>query len=339
MKFFLLAASTVAMLAAAATAQTEPPVCDPPDTIPPTGDQCPAYDGVEFTFYYSDPEHCQQYWQCLQGCVSQEVCPDGYLFDEFQEMCEPAEDVDCGDRDCDGQPCLVEDFVCPEPEGLFQDPENCIKYQECTDSSPMRKTCEMDSDGVQMWFDVATSQCGDQFVEACNGVPVCDVYDGNCHDAEDFFVTPTPEPDFTCPVSDGWFEDPANCIKYYRCDSYVADRRTCEKSGTTQLHWLQEKEWCDYPSNVDCGDRPICDEFDENCTGGPPPTGGPPGGTCDEIEAQCQANEIFPKGDCEQCYCQCTSLGQATEACCGAGLIWNADDYYCDYPYNVPGCS
>ena len=81
-----------------------------------------------------------------------------------------------------------------------------------------------------MWFDVATSQCGDQFVEACNGVPVCDVYDGNCHDAEDFFVTPTPEPDFTCPVSDGWFEDPANCIKYYRCDSYVADRRTCEKS-------------------------------------------------------------------------------------------------------------
>ena len=39
MKFFLLAASTVAMLAAAATAQTEPPVCDPPDTIPPTGDQ------------------------------------------------------------------------------------------------------------------------------------------------------------------------------------------------------------------------------------------------------------------------------------------------------------
>ena len=33
-------------------------------------------------------------------------------------------------------------------------------------------------------------------MEACAGVPVCDVYDGNCHDAEDFFVTPTPEPFF-----------------------------------------------------------------------------------------------------------------------------------------------
>ena len=76
------------------------------------------------------------------------------------------------------------------------------------------------------------------------------------------------------------------------------------QGGTTQLHWLQEKEWCDYPSNVDCGDRPICDEFDENCTGGPGPTGGPPDGSCDAVESDCQANEQLPKGDCEQCYCQ-----------------------------------
>ena len=53
-----------------------------------------------------------------------------------------------------------------------------------------------DADGVQMWFDATSGACGDQAVESCAGVPVCDVYDGNCHDAEDFFVTPTPEPDF-----------------------------------------------------------------------------------------------------------------------------------------------
>ena len=47
-----------------------------------------------------------------------------------------------------------------------------------------------------MWFDATSGACGDQAVESCAGVPVCDVYDGNCHDAEDFFVTPTPEPDF-----------------------------------------------------------------------------------------------------------------------------------------------
>ena len=40
--------------------------------------------------------------------------------------------------------------------------------------------------------------------------------------------------------------------------------------------------WCNYPNKVDCGDRPICDENDENCeepapTGSTitPPTGNP----------------------------------------------------------------
>ena len=40
------------------------------------------------------------------------------------------------------------------------------------------------------------------------------------------------------------------------------------QGGTTQLHWEQANIWCDYPSNVYCGDRPVCDENDENCTGG-----------------------------------------------------------------------
>ena len=53
-----------------------------------------------------------------------------------------------------------------------------------------------DSSGLQQWFDSTSGACGEQTVEACAGVPVCDVYDGNCHDAEDFFVTPTPEPFF-----------------------------------------------------------------------------------------------------------------------------------------------
>ena len=55
--------------------------------------KCPAYDGVEFTFYYADPEHCQQYWQCVYGCATTKSCPDGYLFDDYQEMCMPAGDV------------------------------------------------------------------------------------------------------------------------------------------------------------------------------------------------------------------------------------------------------
>ena len=76
------------------------------------------------------------------------------------------------------------------------------------------------------------------------------------------------------------------------------------QGGTTQLHWLQEKTWCDYPSNVDCGDRPICDVDDENCVGGSVTDSPGGGGGCSDFEGECQGNEIVDEGECEQCFCQ-----------------------------------
>ena len=32
-----------------------------------------------------------------------------------------------------------------------------------------------------------------------------------------------------------------------------------------QLMYDPNNNWCDWPNRVQCGDRPICDEFDENC--------------------------------------------------------------------------
>ena len=69
------------------------------------------------------------------------------------------------------------------------------------------------------------------------GVPVCDPEDLYCADQEDVLATtPTPDPDaFVCPSEFGWFEDPENCIKYYRCDMFIADRRTCEECKCTSF--------------------------------------------------------------------------------------------------------
>ena len=32
-----------------------------------------------------------------------------------------------------------------------------------------------------------------------------------------------------------------------------------------QLMYDPNNNWCDWPNRVQCGERPICDEFDENC--------------------------------------------------------------------------
>jgi hypothetical protein len=83
----LLALSATAILA------LEDPVCSPPESLPTTGEVCPADNGSGFPFYFIDPEYCSMYWRCLNGCATQESCPDGYLFEEIDSICEQAEIV------------------------------------------------------------------------------------------------------------------------------------------------------------------------------------------------------------------------------------------------------
>lgn len=83
-----------------------------------------------------------------------------------------------------------------------------------------------------MWFDAATNACTDQHDADCRGVPVCDDDDAFCADAEDILATTTTttiDPDaFKCPEENGWYADPDNCIKYYRCEGFVAITNTCK---------------------------------------------------------------------------------------------------------------
>ena len=91
-------------------------------------------------------------------------------------------------------------------------------------------------------------------------------------------------------------------------------------------------EWCDCPSRVECGNRPICDENDEHCGEITQP---PPQLTCDLVD--CTSDGYVAEGPCEQCVCECSN-GSGNEICCTAGLFWNPTMQYCDYNYNIPGC-
>ena len=33
------------------------------------------------------------------------------------------------------------DFVCPEPYGFYENPDNCIKYYQCTDDIAQEQIC------------------------------------------------------------------------------------------------------------------------------------------------------------------------------------------------------
>ncbi len=108
-----------------------------------------------------------------------------------------------------------------------------------------------------------------------------------------------------------------------------------ESTGEQEL-WCEECDdgngWCDYPENVDCGDRPICDENDENCEMQPTEAPTP----CDEVPCG-DSTEYIELGPCEECYCECSG-GNVYYLCCADGLFYNPDTELCDWDYNNPGC-
>ena len=95
----------------------------------------------------ADPDHCSQYWECYNGCLTHMICQGNYLFDDVHGWCNIPESVCCGDRDCDGKHCKPDeecepvDFDCPA-DGDFEDPHLCSTYYKCSGGIATRMCCQ-----------------------------------------------------------------------------------------------------------------------------------------------------------------------------------------------------
>ena len=65
---------------------------------------------------------------------------------------------------------------------------------------------------------------------------------------------------FRCPEKDGYFEDTAQCDKYYDCLDGIPEERLCP-DGLVFDPFSRKREPCDHYFNVDCGDRLDLREF------------------------------------------------------------------------------
>ena len=78
--------------------------------------------------FYSDPANGNQ--EC---------------FDETSLICDDCFTVDCGDRpvcDANDQNCDDDEgFVCPEPTGLWEDPESCCHWYQCEEGRAFHMDC------------------------------------------------------------------------------------------------------------------------------------------------------------------------------------------------------
>ena len=219
--------------------------------------------------HFPDPYNCRKYWTCMGNLNAEhKICKDGLLFKPEKQWCDYPENVNCGERpvcdDCDGN-CVTNS---PPPidcghymnctgmaDGYYPDPYNCRKYWHCYGGDGEHIMCDdnLVYDPVNVWCNFPESvDCGDR--------PVCNVCDEDC------VIPSTPNPDCDHPMDctampDGWYPDPYNCRKYWHCEAGKGHHYTCQDSFLFDPVHV----WCDWPYNVDCGGRPVCDDCDQNC--------------------------------------------------------------------------
>jgi len=205
--------------------------------------------------------------------------------------------------------------VCPQTGfAEFPDPDNCAFFYQCSHGCAERVECQ-----VGFLYDVNHHYCNYADQVDCGNRP--------CVDPQRCPQDVCDHPMDCTDMADGWYADPYNCRKYTHCLGGKGEHLTCRDN----LLFEPNKIWCDYPANVDCGDRPICDDCDENCE--TPPT--KPPSECTHV---CTSDGYFPEGCCSNNFCVCEG-GHGNLMHCQPGLIYNEVNMWCDYPANVPCCN
>ncbi|TRY73017.1 hypothetical protein TCAL_13049 [Tigriopus californicus] len=223
-----------------------------------------------------------------------------------------------------GEKCPTD---APNTAITYPDEDHCSRYWECFNGCAQNLQCGQNYlyDAIHGWCNYPQDViCGDR---DCDGLP--------CKEPP---VTEHPS-DFTCPLLDGYFPDPLNCIKYYHCMGGFPNHITCPVSSITgqQEYYDAQAIACDYPERVQCGSRPICDANDDNCNGSPGSTVSPLG-DCDLVGCP-NGSGPYPKGPCERCFCQCQGddlVGD--EICCPIGYHFNPATDQCNLASANPNC-
>ncbi|XP_030760541.1 protein obstructor-E-like [Sitophilus oryzae] len=61
-----------------------------------TSDECPEPNG-----FFADAEQCDKYYQCEEGAITEKLCPDGMVFNDYSteyEKCDLPFNIDCSAR-------------------------------------------------------------------------------------------------------------------------------------------------------------------------------------------------------------------------------------------------
>lgn len=314
-------------------------------------------------------EYCNKYYKCKRGKAVGLKCPSNLLFNPFKERCDMPRNVNCKERitvdekytkyvstryddnsnNSEENEISVSDdnnatLICSvaNSNGALIAHEKCNQFYKCTNGSPVTLTCP-----GNLLFNLEKKNC-DWIKNVYCGERTLDS-DGNDLDSSTprIFNGVPSEPGqvmalCTAEGSDSMLLAHKRCNQFYKCQ----DSRAVEKTCPGNLLYSIEKEYCDWPTFVECGERtkpdsPNSAEVDDNTiesgSGSGHSQGEPKPSQAIQATSICASKNtegmLIPHENCNQFY-KCYE-GKPIPLFCQLNLFYNPLKEYCDWPHNV----
>ncbi|XP_028043649.1 chondroitin proteoglycan-2-like, partial [Bombyx mandarina] len=326
-------------------------------------------------------EHCTRFYKCAEGRPVALKCPPNLLYNPSNEQCDWPHNVECGDRtipedddDVDSEsdngsggngnendntgnghadPSLATE-ICAEKDsdGVLVAHEHCTRFYKCFDSHPVALICPPNllyNPNNEQCDWPHNVECGDRTIpeddedidsESDNG-------NGGNGNENDNTGNGHADPSLATEIcaendSDGVLVAHEHCTRFYKCFNSRPVALVCPPN----LLYNPSNEQCDWPHNVECGDRTIpeddedIDSESDNGNGG---NGNENENTGNGHADPSLATEICAEKDSDGvlvAHEHCTRFYKCFDShpvalICPPNLLYNPNNEQCDWPHNV----
>ncbi|KAG6441555.1 hypothetical protein O3G_MSEX001893 [Manduca sexta] len=234
-------------------------------------------------------EHCNQFYICSARVPVARPCPKGLMYNAKKERCDWADSVNCGDRiipndnienctqdndnntddsnDDDNDDHQGNDDPSKAPEicaeedsaGVLISHEYCNQFYICENSRPLTMKCPKN-----LLFNPKKNQCDWAQNVNCRGR----IHVKDNVQARNLFRRETAGYDYPSNARNVCANEESEdvllahkyCNKFYQCANHEPVQRICPRG----LYFSSEAQFCDWPEKVDCGDRIIPKENEDD---------------------------------------------------------------------------
>lgn len=292
--------------------------------------------------------YCNLFYSCVGGLRTELRCPGELVFNAEAEVCDWRVNVDCGNKGIsvlipdneeeeeinpggNNDPTLASEICAREDsDGALVAHENCNKFYKCDRGLPVTLECPDNLLynsilGICDW--PVNVDCGDRVLPETISIvlpgsnrPLA-VYEACANDK-----------------TNGLLLAHEHCNRFYKCSYGLPVAFSCPAG----LLYNIEQQWCDWQTNVECGERPIVeDEVVDGGNDGNTDSESNPGGhghsDPSAAPAICAAEKsegvLVAHENCNQFY-KCSG-GLPVALNCPEPLLYNYALEACDWLQNV----